>query len=617
MPVNLQVGWDNDLPAGFVVSQPLGAYYTGAAVIDISSRYFAYQSGIPGRETYANRVKSLIEWAESHEYILIQSRRDYPSFTIDGYDYSVRRPVATGWIVCPAENPIASQHTPWTSTQPIHCASCDLEHPHETYVCPNSNLPISCPTCAEHNVEVMNISNGPFGMPRYVCRSCGTECHEDGCESLIDGRRGYEYCAQHGQFAECHACGRGLSWANAADPPRESRSGFVCEDCEAGICPVCDNWADEMLWSDQDSAHVCMTCSRRWLLETHEEVESENDEIAEMQTIPGREMIRKCGIEIEGANGTMTGNDLAYMLSRLRLCRYDSMLSYHTEANGFCKVERDSSVDWECVMGPLNMADKSDILKLNQTMKIIRDGVHAGQWKLDLRCGLHIHVSAEKVGLAQAYNLSHLFTFLEDPFYRIAAAKWPVHRALQGNEATRSSPKFNRKLEFFTSRGGRGGGHDDHYYALSFSNYFRSMRNNCQCGAVGAGFWDECVCEVLPKCTFEFRLFNTTANSRKLRAYLALCQALVAKAIEMPEIRKPAEQYPGLPFVMKTLKGMEPAERETLMESWVPRLEFIFNELPLTAEEKDAIEYCVNNSEVGAGLGDGWRDFILREEDAA
>jgi len=190
-----------------------------------------------------------------------------------------------------------------------------------------------------------------------------------------------------------------------------------------------------------------------------------------------------------------------------------------------------------------------------------------------------------------------------------------MHRSLHTENSSRSIPKYTRKTEFYNYQGGEGGGHDDHYFALSFQNYFNSMLGDCMCGARAGGFWDECTCN-LTKCTFEFRLFNTTANPRKLLAYLALCQALVAKAISMPEIKAPAATFPGLPFVRKTLKNMTDDERTYLTEAWKPRLEFIMNELPLTEEEKNAITYCMLHSEIAVGLGDqAVLDLTAREQE--
>jgi hypothetical protein len=122
------------------------------------------------------------------------------------------------------------------------------------------------------------------------------------------------------------------------------------------------------------------------------------------------------------------------------------------------------------------------------------------------------------------------------------------------------------------------------------------MMNACECGARRYGIWEECTCS-LDKCTFEFRLFNTTSNPKKLHAYLALTQALVAKAIQIDEIRN-ADDFPALGFVDSTYKNFGAGLKTTMHEKWTSRMNWIMNELPLTDEEKDSIMYVVDNSEL-------------------
>lgn len=352
---------------------------------------------------------------------------------------------------------------------------------------------------------------------------------------------------------------------------------------------------------------VCQDCQRNVLrLEVESFDEDASDTLESLRTIPGRETIRNCGIEIEGANGSGGGNELAAVLYRAGLSTTKTMTDHGSGTRyGLVHVEYDSTVDWEAVIGPLNMAASDHVKTLDSVMKAIRSEIKKGTLKLDLRCGLHIHVGAERTSLAKAYNLSHIFTYLEDPFFRIGAAKWPFHRGSQGSNYAAPVPKHSRKLDFYTQQGGRRTpGRENHYYALSFSNYFNSMMRNCACGAAGAGMWDECTCPNLGKCTFEFRLFNTTANMRKLRAYLALSQAMVAKAVSLPEIARPNEEFPGLPFNQRVFKEMEDVEAGELVDAWKPRIAYIFNELPLTTDEKEAVLYCVRNCEIAQGLSD-------------
>ena len=178
--------------------------------------------------------------------------------------------------------------------------------------------------------------------------------------------------------------------------------------------------------------------------------------------------------------------------------------------------------------------------------------------------------------------------------YRLGAAKWPMHRAIaNGDHSYQLSPRHEKTVHFINAYS------DNRYHGLSFSNYFQRMLNNCQCGAGRYGLFDECIC-TLGKCTFEFRIFNTTANTRKIHAYTALTQALVAKALSLTEFDCVA--MPSLGYNIRNFKDMHSVEQENLQDAWITRMEFILKELPLTDDERISILYCVENSEMNSVL---------------
>jgi hypothetical protein len=382
----------------------------------------------------------------------------------------------------------------------------------------------------------------------------------------------------------------------------------VCAACNERMCPECGNFSRHALqWSPTQERMLCRNCWQGSVSDVSETTDEEHDkDTAEIPSIPGRENIRMCGIELEGANGSRDGSHLARALYNAGLSPYNGVQGYHHGAGAFIHVENDSSVDWEVVMGPLNPADAEMMKSVNQAMKIIRQGIKAGAYKLDLRCGLHVHVGAEGFGLAQAFNLNTLFSYVEDVMFRLAAAKWPMHRSMTGSPYCDPVQKSTSKLAF-----GREVGLDEardaRRVALNFRNYFQRMLNNCRCGAVRFDSWEDCTCD-LGKCTFEFRLFNSTANPRKLHAYLALAQALVAKAGELPEIENPEQEFPAQTFIAKPLKGMAEDERIQAMADWLPRLRWILTDLPLTDDERQSILYCIQNSDLGS-LGDQLDEF--------
>ena len=132
------------------------------------------------------------------------------------------------------------------------------------------------------------------------------------------------------------------------------------------------------------------------------------------------------------------------------------------------------------------------------------------------------------------------------------------------------------------------------------------------------GVFEECRC-TMRKCTFEFRLVNTTANTRKLHAYLALTQALVAKAISMDDLDE-SEDFPEMLFIQTAFKDMAGEQQEAVLGKWESRLRWMVQELPLTEDELSSLRYCVEHSEVsklGEQITDDIFNTTITEEVAA
>lgn len=319
--------------------------------------------------------------------------------------------------------------------------------------------------------------------------------------------------------------------------------------------------------------------------------------------MPGRENIRRSGIEIEGAG---RGQLLANALHAAGLTQYDEILGYHGSralaATQYYSVERDSTVDWEIVSPVIMLNDPASVTRLNGVLDVLRQQIKDGQVGFDMRCGLHIHVEARPCSVIGAFNLAAVWNHLEDTLFRLGSAKWERHRAADGGSSyTRPIPKqFNNVREF----GVEIGDNPDRYHALSFANFFGRLFGNCHCGAVRYDSWENCTCD-LGKFTFEFRVFNTTANKTKMHAYLALCQALVAYATSKPEAVDRAE-FPTFAFNEHTLKTLNDRNymTEAMYDEWLvdsmERLTWIFTQLPLTSEERDSLLYCVKNSDLSS-----------------
>lgn len=445
-----------------------------------------------------------------------------------------------------------------------------------------------------------------------ACTDCAHTCEIDGCESWVVGDERL-YCEEHRVDAYCVYCDRFMERSVNDEPFFQTvdGGGACCESCRELVCENCNRYYRRGLtWNSDLEMNVCRRClfvgADGTTGEAFDEDADMTNKAMQIPTIPGRENVRQCGVEIEGANGDGNGDDLAMALYGAGLSTMDHMGGYHSGTSGFAHVERDSSVDWEVVIGPLNPASQTHVRNLNSVIRTIREHVKDGTLGLDLRAGCHIHVEAARTSLTGAFNLNLLFAYLEDVIFRLAAARWPVHRAIMDTHYTAPIPKDLRKLQFARQHTND---EDARYYALSFQNYFNRVLNSCHCGAVRYDSWEECGCD-LGKCTFEFRVFNTTANPRKLHAYLALCQALVAKAMSLGDLDNASDTFPALAFRTRRFKDMDETEQEEIVGLWRDRLAWMFNELPLTDAEKESLAYCIRHSELDT-VGEDFIESLL------
>lgn len=485
--------------------------------------------------------------------------------------------------------------------------SCGTEITYPSVKCPDCDSNLFCSNCRVFKSDVR--WNEIWGTH---CEDCSTTC--DQCEEMLAPNQ--ERCPSCHPSRRCASCPTTI-YLNDEDSiyheyiNEDGDAAIYCDNCFNGLCYNCgDVVAHENIMEDE--GHQCINCVSRNNHEEWDETSELPNESLAIPTIPGRETIRLVGVEIEGANGDgmvdlQGGQLLAESLYAQGISRNLSIGGYHSGGRGLVHVERDSSVDWELVIGPINVAYPEHVDILNKSVKVVRGLINSKTLKLDMRAGLHVHVGADRVPFHNAYNLHKLYMYMEDFLYRFGAAKWPYHRSInrRGRDQAGKSPNTEGKLNFARTFSGQ------RYYGLSFDNYFARYFEQCECGARTYGLFDECTCD-LGKCTFEFRLFNTTANTVKLHAYLAMCQALVAKAIEMEEI-KDLKQYPALDFVKSKASDLSATARRKLNREWEKRVVFVNEQLPLTQEEKKSIHYCIINSEMGKTVTNA--DILLETED--
>lgn len=260
----------------------------------------------------------------------------------------------------------------------------------------------------------------------------------------------------------------------------------------------------------------------------------------------------------------------------------DYASSYHSgDDGGFCRVEDDASVNAEIIYGRLRLSDPAVAQRFEDALCVVRDAITDGEVKLDMRCGLHVHVDAKGLGMREITNLYNLWNHVEDTVYRLGSANWRCHRTAVAS--TDYAPPTMKGLEGHAAIGSH---FTDRRGALNLSNYLAS-RSRCHCGAFAFAAWEDCTCD-LPKATVEFRVFNATANLRKIHAYTALSVGMVEAARRLTIT---PDDFPAHGF------SRGDAENLTNVDASKRALEVLFGGMiPLTDSEREDLAYCARNS---------------------
>lgn len=302
-----------------------------------------------------------------------------------------------------------------------------------------------------------------------------------------------------------------------------------------------------------------------------------------LPVLPDRDP-RMISVEQEVGAG---GHEIARALYDAGFAETEELQPYHSGASGFVYVEDDASVNAEVIYNKMRLDNPGIASTFEEALREVRTLISDGVSKLDMRCGLHVHVDIRGFGMAQVESLYHLWNHLEDTIFRLGAANWRCHRTCLASHNYAPAT-----LKGLTTRGTIGRYFDSERGALNLCN-FLNARGSCRCGAFVFADWENCTCD-LRKTTAEFRVFNATANLRKMHAYTALSLALVETA---KRITFTSEDFPAFHFH---------ADEDQPMDTLATRdaLELIFERLPLTESEKDDLAYCARNSGVAGVFGD-------------
>lgn len=398
----------------------------------------------------------------------------------------------------------------------------------------------------------------------------------------------FRYCEEHGNRSTCSSC-------SAVFEAGETSERF-CKKCRLRVCAICNELKAEPEVLQHVEAYNIYMCSPCWAKVTAEYGTHLGDEAFDgavdlsasalrLETTRQRP-IRVCSIEMETVGG---GSHLAAALYDAELSPLARVGQYHSDRqlpSAFCWVERDTSIGdtgGELIFNRIELDSKDDVDKLHRGIGILRDLVRDHRIKINTQCGLHIHIDAHQFGIGHVRNLVTIFNYLEDPLYRLSAAKYFRHRGMRFAQKIEKGPyPTDAAFAAFFSRNG-------HRHGLNVGHYWNAVRNGCTCGNIMLGKYDKCACN-LGKCTFEFRIFNGTSNPRKVHAYAAIVQSMTAYARSIPPLREkslpPFEYFDNTKITHQT------------KDLWRERLEWMFRNLYFTGDERESIMYVINNCQL-------------------
>lgn len=441
--------------------------------------------------------------------------------------------------------------------------------------CGNCARSMICGTC--------RVIGHPMGRGRN-CVNCSVACRrcQDG-EAYIDGM-----CREcYNMMAWCEGCGE--QGHREDDNYRVINNfGWYCPNCQTNLCSSCES---QFLGPNGR----CAQCPPEEFLHP---VKMEDFDYG-VQHINARDFSFERGHQLTSVEIEFGGND-NYVAREL----YNAGLSTARETGGYhgggsgTYVEYDGSVDegGEMIISRLHLPAQEEAQRLYRSVDILRGAIKNGECRLTTQCGVHVHVDVSKHDLDEVMSAAVVYNYLEDTLYHIASAGWKRgHRSTSGNDYAKETPKrITDKDRFRTSFGA------DRYYGLNASPYLYTRRQ-CGCEA-GFEYASRCTCRTSGKPTLEFRLWNTTANGTKIMAYVAIPQAIVAfakgKALTVADLPDFGWNY-----------QVQPEEAEKHAE----RLQWMFENLPFSPEERNAIRYCIRNSGLGSLIEESNLDPSLKQ----
>lgn len=441
-----------------------------------------------------------------------------------------------------------------------------------------------------------NLATNPDNTAEHYCSHCVRQCPglDEPCSvPMFDTR--FAGCEKHFPRATCAGCNNVCEIARSMG---EHNGVRYCKDCLNTICQRCSKIGvvdiNGPVMDGHESYYVCSECKKavmEWLKQDKDErIVLESKPSMLVMNSPQRP-VRLCSIELEVVEGAK------YILADLYnkgLTATSQCLRHWSNQPDFCYMENDSSIPefpagGEIIFSKIRLDDATSAQKLAEGIGVIRKHVKSGNAKVDLRTGTHVHVDFHKSGFNHARNVVVLHNYKEDILYRLGAANYSRHR---GTHYAMVLPKsgIDTQEEFNRYFFHRGNHEQMHHSVLNVDGFYRAAAN-CTCGHLVGETPEKCDCS-LGKCTVEFRVFNGTSSWRKLHAYVALCQSLVAYARAHNDLA--VDDFP--PLLYNPVGVID----NDLKHAWIERLTWMFKNLWFSDEERASLNYCIEHSDLAS-----------------
>jgi hypothetical protein len=448
------------------------------------------------------------------------------------------------------------------------------------------------------------------------CANCCKPCTGEGCSGYIsihaqvaDEKDKCTICCPRKRCKYCRRYHAEAGMLVGAD------GKYVCKECEAEYrCTECAAFSDQVFPQD-DGTRLCGSCqgaridAERIPHEKWDEGELPKGGSLRLAALVNRP-VRVISIETE-VDGD--AHALANTLYNAGYIREGFVESYSTKCPDTSSwpafLKHDGSVTGGELIHYLMQFDKAEHANsVKEILAKLRSLQKVGKVEYNANCGGHIHIDAHNFSTDNIWRLVTGYNYLEDVIFRLAGAGCSYgHRTLvAGHDRANNGRGYSHptakgpwgvKSNAFRACMGQ-----DRMTGLNFKPYQNAVEY-CACGA-GADNLRNCTC-VLPKCTIEWRVWNSTGNPRILHGWLAFMQSLHAWADTPKEMTNVEEDaYPTFGWTKKKWQETGLGHRKVALE----RVRWIFEKLVFSANEKDSLLYAFGETDIE--FPDGFLDEL-------